>query len=88
MNKALMPTNSIPQSLRQVLADIFEIKPSDVTPELAAGSIEKWDSFGHLQAILALEAEYGVQFEMQKVPTLTNVALLLAELESKGVVFH
>lgn len=77
----------IPQSLRQVLADIFEIKPADVTPELGAGNIEKWDSFGHLQAILALEAQYGIQFDMQKVPALTSVALLLAELESKGVIF-
>jgi acyl carrier protein len=77
----------IPQSLRELLADVFEIAPEQVTPDLSAGSIEKWDSFGHLQAILALESEYGIQFDPQKIPNLTSVAALHSELEAKGVHF-
>jgi acyl carrier protein len=37
-----------------------------------------------LQAILALEGEYGVQFDPQRIPDLTSVALLQQELEKKG----
>jgi acyl carrier protein len=37
-----------------------------------------------LQLILSLEEEYGVQFDPQRIPELTSVSLLQAELEKKG----
>lgn len=79
-----MSIEQVPTSLRELLADIFEISPEQVTPELNMESVDSWDSFRHLQAILALEGEYGVQFDPQRIPELTSVALLLAELEKKG----
>jgi len=76
----------VPPSLRELLADIFEVTPEQVTPDLSIGTIDSWDSFRHLQAILAIEGEYGVQFDPQLISELTSVALLQAELEKKGVV--
>jgi acyl carrier protein len=80
-----MNSPQVPPSLRELLADVFEISPEEVTPELSSVTLETWDSFRHLQAVLALEGEYGVQFDPQRVPELTTVALLQAELEKKGV---
>ena len=80
-----MSSPQVPPSLRELLADVFEISPEEVTPELSSATLETWDSFRHLQAVLALEGEYGVQLDPQRVPELTTVALLQAELEKKGV---
>jgi len=74
----------VPSSLRDILADIFEISPEQVTPDLSMETVESWDSFRHLQAILAIEGEYGVQFDPQRIPELTSVSLLQSELEKKG----
>jgi acyl carrier protein len=79
-----MSSQLVPSSLRDILADILEIPPTDVTPELGVGTVESWDSFRHLQAILAIEGEYGVQFDPQRIPELTTVAKIQSELESKG----
>ena len=79
-----MSVEQVPASLRELLADIFEISPERVTPELSMETVDNWDSFRHLQAILALEGEYGVQFDPQRIPELTSVALLQAELLKKG----
>jgi acyl carrier protein len=81
-----MSSLQVPSSLRDLLADIFEIEPEEVTPELGVGTIDSWDSFRHLQAILAVEGEYGVQFDPQRIAELTTVAKLQAELEKKGAV--
>ena len=81
-----MSSHQVPPSLRELLADIFEVTPEQVTPDLSIGTIDSWDSFRHLQAILAIEGEYGVQFDPQLISELTSVALLQAELEKKGVV--
>ena len=79
-----MSSQQVPSSLREILADILEISPDEVTPETGVGTVESWDSFRHLQAILALEGEYGVQFDPQRIPELTTVALIQAELAAKG----
>jgi acyl carrier protein len=81
-----MSSSQVPSSLRDLLADIFEIEPEEVTPELGVGTIDSWDSFRHLQAILAVEGEYGVQFDPQRIAELTTVAKLQAELDKKGAV--
>jgi acyl carrier protein len=81
-----MSSPQVPSSLRDLLADIFEIAPEEVTPELGVGTIDSWDSFRHLQAILAVEGEYGVQFDPQRIAELTTVAKLQAELDKKGAI--
>lgn len=80
-----MSSQQVPSSLRDLLADILEISPEQVTPDLGVGTVENWDSFRHLQAILAIEGEYGVQFDPQRIAELTTVSQIQAELESKGV---
>ena len=79
-----MSSQQVPSSLRDILADILEVSPEQVTPDLNTDTVESWDSFRHLQVILAIEGEYGVQFDPQRIPELTSVALLQAELEKKG----
>jgi len=79
-----MSSQEVPPSLRNILSDIFEIPPEQVTSDLNAETVPTWDSFRHLQAILALEGEYGVQFDPQRIPDLTSVSLLQKELEKKG----
>jgi acyl carrier protein len=85
MEGILMSSQQVPSSLRSLLGDIFEVPPEQITPDLAVGAIESWDSFRHLQAILAIEGEYGVQFDPQRIPDLTTVSLLQSELEKMGV---
>ena len=49
----MMSNEQVPASLRELLADIFEISSEQVTPELSMETLDSWDSFRHLQAILA-----------------------------------
>ena len=79
-----MSSQQVPQSLRDILADVLEISPEEVTPELGVGTIDNWDSFRHLRAILAIEGEYGVQFDPSRIAELTTVSLIQAELVAKG----
>ncbi len=80
-----MGFEQVPSSLRELLADVFEISPDCIAPELSSKTLENWDSFRHLQAILAIEGEYSVRFDPQRIPELTSVSLLQAELEKMGV---
>ena len=80
-----MSSQPLPSSLRNLIADILDISPDQVTPELGVGQVEAWDSFGHLQMILAIEGEYGVQFDPQRIPDLITVEAIRSELIAKGI---
>lgn len=61
---------------QSVLGDEVEfIKESD-----SIDGLPGWDSAGHLNLIMAIEAEYGVQFEIEEMESLTNVAALRERL--------
>lgn len=79
-----MNSQLVPPSLRDIFADTLEISNEDVTPELSTESAETWDSFRHLQLILSIEDEYGVQFDPQTIPEMTSVAKVQEALEQKG----
>ncbi len=80
-----MNSPTVPASLRDLVADTLEIAPESVTPDLNTESVDSWDSFRHLQLMLAIEGEYGVQFDPGQIPDLTSVAQLQTALEAKGV---
>ena len=80
-----MNSQQVPLPLRDVVADVLEISPEEVRPDLSSASVETWDSFRHLQLILAIESEFGVQIDPQQIPDLTTVASIEAVLEQKGV---
>ena len=80
-----MSMQQVPQSLRDIFADTLEMDPAEVTPELDGQTVETWDSFRHLQLILALEGEFGVQFDPRQIPELTTVRSIQTALQEKGV---
>lgn len=49
------------------------------------GSSPGWDSFGHLRVVLELESEFGVRFDMGKIPDLKTIDLIDQELQNLGV---
>jgi len=79
-----MSSMQVPSSLRNIVADVLDLPSDRITPESGVGTVESWDSFAHLQLILAIEGEYGVQFDPQRIPELTTVARLQEELVKKG----
>ena len=79
-----MSLQQVQPSLRDIVADTLEISPEEVTMETSMETVEDWDSFRHLQLILSVEGEYGVQLDPQQVPELTSVGKLQAALQQKG----
>lgn len=45
-------------------------------------NIEGWDSVGHLNLILAVEAEFGVQFETSEIADLVTVGKIQERVRS------
>ena len=59
--------------IEEVIASTFRISPSGVTDALAFHAIPEWDSLAHMELMLALEAEYGVSIDEDRMIELTSV---------------
>ena len=75
---------SLDERLRSVFASVFGLDPSRVQDDDSYETIPEWDSVNHINLILALEAEFGVEFDPGEIAELGSVAAIRARLGGSG----
>ena len=59
--------------LRALLASVLEVDPEQVPENASSITVEGWDSMAHIQIMLALEAELGVEIPGDTMLELTSL---------------
>jgi acyl carrier protein len=67
------------------MSKLFGLSADAISEESSPATIPKWDSLAHMNLVLALEEEFGVQFTDDEIPELNSVARILSALENKGL---
>ena len=79
------PVRSLILELDHRLMAVFESvlgpEARELPDDAGPGSLEVWDSVNHLSLILAIEAEFGVQFDTAEIPELLTRSALRTRLE-------
>ncbi len=71
------------QQIRGIAADVFQVSSQNLTPDSSAETVESWDSVQHLNLVLALEQEFGFEFEPDEMDRMKNIGQIVALVESK-----
>ena len=64
--------------LRTTFAAVFGRADIQLHPNLSAADVVGWDSFRHVEIILALEAEYGIRIRAREANAAANLGDLVA----------
>ena len=64
------------EKLKSLFADVFQVPPESLTPQSSSDSIPTWDSLQHLNMVLALEQEFGVQFTPEEIEQMLSLELV------------
>ena len=75
--------DSLHDTVRRVMADIFELDPRAISDSAEMGSPEQWDSGNHVRLVLALEEEFGVSFEVSEIEAMTSFRAVVSTLGGK-----
>jgi acyl carrier protein len=59
--------------IRKIIADTFNIKENEITPQTNMKEIDSWDSLTHMELIASLEDELGIEFTADEIMEMTNV---------------
>ena len=70
-------------SLKQVLAEIFELDPSTIDGTTSIDNVELWDSLQHISMIVSVEQEFGVRFSEAEMAELLSYERLRSALAGK-----
>jgi len=70
-------------SLKQVLAEIFELDPSTIDGTTSIDNVELWDSLQHISMIVSVEQEFGVRFSEEEMAELLSYERLRSALAGK-----
>ncbi len=75
------------KSVTDVIAEQLRLPVSRVREDLRFGGVPEWDSLNHVNLMLALEKEYGVTVDEERMVELTSVGAIrsfLALSSKKG----
>lgn len=68
-----MSREEVFERLTRVFRDVFDDEEITLTEETTAEDIEDWDSFEHINLVVAVEDEFSFKIPMGKVVTMKNV---------------
>jgi len=61
------------QQVQAVLVEALKVEPVLVTPELSFGDIPQWDSMGHMEVMMLLEENFGVEINPDTIANLVSI---------------
>ena len=73
------------ERVKGVFREVFEDEQLEIFPEMTARDIETWDSFNHINLVVALEDAFDVTFTTEEMAGMTNVGDLVTILRSRGI---
>lgn len=75
------------QKLKSVMARVFGVDEAEITEDASPDTIEKWDSLRHMNLVLALEEEFGIEFTDNQVVEILSYKLIKLVLHEHGIEF-
>jgi acyl carrier protein len=77
-----MQSEEIYAQLTEIFHDLFDDDALVLTPDLTAAEVPEWDSFNHINLIVAVESQFKIKFltaELEQLHTVGHLADLIEE---------
>jgi len=83
-----MEQAQILQKLTLICRDVFHDDTLVLTNETTADDVEEWDSFNHVNIIVATEMSFGIKFITSEIESLLDIGQLVAAIDRKLAEHH
>lgn len=78
-----MDNPQILAELTEIFRDVFDDDAIVVTNQTTAPDVEGWDSFNHINLVIAVENRFHIRFQVAEIEELRNVGELARLIEKK-----
>ena len=73
--------NTIEDRVKKVLSNVFGINATSISADVSPDNIEKWNSLGHMNLVIALEEEFGITFNDQQLIEMMSYPLIICTVK-------
>lgn len=73
------------QKLKKIMADLFRLEEKEIDESTTLENTAAWDSLRHMELVLAVEREFGIQLEGDEIITMTSYSAIVQLLGEKGI---
>ena len=78
-----MQLDAIYSQLTEIFHDTFDDDTIVLSPELTAADVPEWDSFNHINLIVAVEQRFKIKFQTAELEQLHTTGHLAELIQSK-----
>lgn len=64
------------ERIREVIADVMGLDPANIPLDALQENVKGWDSIRHMNLVVALEQEFGVQFSGLQIAEMMGIELI------------
>jgi len=75
-------SKEIDERITKTMSAVFGESIETVNTSASPGTIAAWDSLGHVNLILALEKEFGIQFAQEELEQMVSYKIVRAVVQS------
>ena len=79
-----MNRDELRQRLRVMIAEFTNVPADQVAVNASSQSIESWDSLAHMNLMVAIEQEFGIEFDDSEILGNKDLSALVSLIEAKG----
>ena len=72
-----MDKQKILSEIAQIIREVVDQPDLRISMQTTAENVEEWDSFNHINIVVAVEARFGVKFHTAEIEELKNVSDLV-----------
>ena len=78
-----MQPQDIYAQLTTIFREVFDDDSLQLTPELTSASVPEWDSFNHINLIVAVETQFCIKFQTAELESMASVGHLAQIIQTK-----
>jgi len=68
-----------------LLANLLQIPTAGITEDLAMKDVDAWDSLKHMELIVSLEQNFGIELTFEEIVAMQNVCEIKRVLKQRRV---
>lgn len=78
-----MERGEIERQLASIFREVFDDESIEIHDDMTAADVKEWDSFNHINLVVAAEHTFRVKFTTKEVNGLANVGDFVSLIASK-----
>lgn len=75
---------AVDERLRRVVASVLGVRAEGLSDSDSPETLSAWDSVAHIQLVIAIEAEFGIEFSPEEIGELSSLGGFRERIEARA----